>query len=157
MKSTLRISVSVICLLTLLTPFVFAANEQPNEDITSSNFNLVVCDGPALPASMKAPDNYRVCDLKAVMKEIQHIMNILIIFGVVVAIGGFSYSGFLYIYHGSEPKARSEASGVFKKVFWGFIVMLTAWFIVYQILSWIQCKPGDKNCETSPTSLLKNQ
>ena len=134
-----------------------AQNTQPNEDITSSNFNLVVCDGPDIPKSAGGnPQGYRVCDFNAAMQEVQHLINILIIFGVVVAVGGFCYAGYLYIAHGSEPGARSDANSVFRKVFIGFIIMLTAWFIVYQILSWLQCGPGSTNCNAPGTSLLKN-
>ena len=135
MKSLSRILIVSSCLLTLAAPFASAQSQtQPNEDITSSNFSLIVCDGPALPSTIQAPANYRPCNFAAAMQEVQHIINIFIIFGVVAAIIGFCYAGFLYIARGSEPSARSEANDIFKKVFIGFIIMLTAWFIVYQIL-----------------------
>jgi Kef-type K+ transport system membrane component KefB len=90
------------------------------------------------------------------MREVQHLINIMIIVGILAAIAGFCYAGFLYIVHGSEPSSRSEASSVFKKVFIGFIIMLTAWFIVYQILSWLQCGANSTDCRSVGTALLGN-
>lgn len=168
-KFGLKTILASSCLLTLASPFVFAQNSvAPNEDITSSNFSLVVCDGPNVPSgnpqvpTYDAQGNssgtraYVVCDFAAAMKEVQHLINIMIIVGVVAAVAGFCYAGFLLIAHGSNPSSRTEASSVFKKVFIGFILMLTAWFIVYQLLSWLQCGANQTTCQSVGTALLKN-
>ena len=47
----------------------------------------------------------------------------------------FTYAGYLFL-TGKEGD-RKKAYDVFPKVFWGFIIMLTAWFVVYQILNWL--------------------
>jgi hypothetical protein len=100
-------------------PMAFAANGQtlktsiPNEDPFSSNFNLVVCDGPQYPGQ---PSDYRICDFNA-------------------AIVGFSYAGYLYIT--GVPGNISKAHDIFKKVILGFVIMLAAWFIVYQLITWL--------------------
>lgn len=174
-KLALKIVVLSSCLFTLVSPIAFAQLNTPdqNEDITSSNFSLVVCDGPDLSGLKTAikmtvkgqevttqpgqnPQGYTPCDFAAAMKEIQHLINIMIIVGVVAAIAGFCYAGFLLVTKGSSSSARSEASGVFKKVFIGFIIMLTAWFIVYQVLSWLQCGFDSTDCKPIGTALLKN-
>lgn len=129
-------------------PEVLAAEENLN--INSSAFSLVVCDGPKIPDSAKKgliPDNpaefeakfghpppYVPCDFNAAMTQIQHLINIAIILGVLVAICLFTYAGYLYIKGG---KGIDEAKKIFPKVFWGFIIMLSAWFIVYQLLNWL--------------------
>lgn len=160
-------SVTLLASLSLLpaSSLVQAQNQQ-YEDITNSNFKIVTCDGPHNPKGDPAVPTYDasgkqsgtrpyvVCDFGAAMQEIQHLINIMIIVGVVAAIGGFCYAGYLYVVHGSESGARSEASGVFKKVFIGFIIMLTAWFVVYQILAWLQCGPGSTNCQSVGSALL---
>lgn len=137
---------SVTILLFLLSSFAILPApsvvhaQSSNEDITSSNFSLVVCDGPDMSKVPGGnPRGYRVCDFRALMVEGQHLINILIILGVLFALVGFSYAGFLYIWHGSESGKRDEANEIFKKVFIGFIIMLTAWVLVYQILSWLTC------------------
>lgn len=149
---------------------VVLAQTQSNEDITSSNFRLTNCDGPGFGSGVSNPDvptygpdgkpngtrPYVVCNFGTAMQEIQHLINIMIIVGVLAAIVGFCYAGFLYVTRGSEPGARSEASSVFRKVFIGFIIMLTAWFVVYQLLSWLECGTGSTNCQAAGTSLLGN-
>ena len=113
-----------------------------SENINSSSFRLLICDGPPLPtADMVAArtavigHTYVPCDFNGAMMQVQHIINIAIIAGVLVAIFGFSYAGFLYI-RGREAD-RTQASSMFQKIFIGFIIMLSAWFIVYQLLSWL--------------------
>jgi len=167
--SVLKILALGSCLITLAAPFAFAQTNG-NEDITSSNFSLVVCDGPAYPKSAggnpkvttydakgnpSGTREYVVCDFYAAMHEVQHLINIMVILGVVASIAGFCYAGFLLIARGSEPGARSEASDVFMKVAKGFIIMLTAWFLVYQILAWLECGPGNTDCQAIGSSLLK--
>lgn len=121
-------------------------NDLPPENITKSNFSLVVCDGPPLPervlnempAEKKA--SYRPCDFNAAMMEVQHLINIAIVLGVLAAIFGFSYVGYLYIT--GVPSNITKARDIFKKLAIGFIIMLTAWFIVYQLLNWLTGDSG---------------
>jgi hypothetical protein len=164
-----RVFIVSVCLISLATPFVHAQNDFPSEDITNSNFSLVVCDGPDMSKARgsnpkiqqydakgnpSGERNYVVCDFRAAMKEVQHLINIMIIIGVIASVAGFCYAGFQLIVNGSNPTARTEASGVFKKVFFGFIIMLTAWFIVYQILAWLQCAPNEPKCKSPASALL---
>jgi len=132
---------------------------EPNLNITSSNFQLTVCDGPNYPGGNNPPISvpvydstgkqtgttqraYVPCDFNAMMKEIQHLINIATVVGVLIAIFGFCYAGYLYIVGGSNPSKRSQANDAFKKIGIGFIIMLSAWFIVYQILSWLTGNSG---------------
>lgn len=121
----------------------FAAYAQTvdinNPNINDSGFRLMICDGPTLPTNIPAPTNlghtYVPCDFKALMQEGQYLINVMIILGVVVAIIGFAIAGALYI-TGVE-KNINRAKGIFPKLGIGFILMLTAWFIVSQILIWL--------------------
>lgn len=123
---------------TIFVP-VYAANNT--ENISSSGFKLNVCDGPAgvrnqLDPSSKEYKEFVPCDFRAVMILIQHLINIMISVGVVAAVAGFSYAGFLYITH--VPAKITLAHEIFKKVGIGLVLMLSAWAIVYQILTWLQ-------------------
>ncbi len=147
--------VAVVTLVFLLTisfnPLLAQTNVMPinSENINSSAFRLTVCDGPAIPSSAASsiPTDaaefkakfghdlpYVPCDFKGLMMQIQHLINIAIIGGVLLAVGLFTYAGFLYVRGG---KHVDEAKKIFPKVFWGFIIMLSAWFIVYQLLNWL--------------------
>ncbi len=105
---------------------------NPNEPFGA--FKLLICDGPAGANIDKDPD-YRACDFKGLMQQVQYLINVMIILGLVGGMIGMAYAGYLYI-QGTE-KGISTAKGMLPKMFWGLIFMLTAWFIVSQILFWL--------------------
>ena len=111
-------------------------------NITSPDFKIVVCDGPTPPKGVVVPNDYVPCDFNGVILQVQHIIDIAIAAGVLIAIIGFCYAGFLYI-KGGESDIK-KAKEFFPKIFWGFIIMISAWFIVYQILSWLTDNAGFK-------------
>lgn len=121
---------------TLQTPLT-----EPTTNPSSSAFKIAVCDGPA-GANKNNDPKYVPCDFNAVMLLIQHLINIMMVIGVLVAIVMFSFAGWLMI-TGTE-KNISRAKSIFPKVFIGFIIMLSAWFIVYQVLSWLASNDGFK-------------
>ncbi|HTK33133.1 MAG TPA: hypothetical protein VL335_01135 [Candidatus Paceibacterota bacterium] len=151
MKKTLF---SLFTLSLLLTPVVFAQGVQTltspaaSEDPTQSSFRIVVCDGPDNPAINKPVplyDNngkptgqtrpYVVCNFNGAMLTVQHLINIAMVLGVFAAIVLFTYAGYLML-KGTDSD-RNKAKDIFPKILWGFVIMLSAWFIVYQILSWL--------------------
>ena len=142
--------------------FADTTNTLTSPDSTSNpnttGFKLISCDGPDLSglttsinvtvngkvesntppaggAPGRNPDGYIPCNFNGVMIQVQHLINVMMVVGVFAAIAAFSYAGFLYV-SGSEGNIK-KAHEIFPKIFWGFIIMLSAWFIVYQILSWL--------------------
>lgn len=109
---------------------------QTTESPTSpfGAFKLVQCDGPA-GANINNDPKYVPCDFRGLMIQIQFLINAAIVIGVLAAMIGFAYAGFLYI-TGTQENIK-KAKSIFPKIFWGFIIMLTAWFIVFQILKWL--------------------
>jgi len=53
---------------------------------------------------------------------------------------GFLYAGLLYI--SGEEKKIETAKKMLPTMIKGFVIMLGAWFIIYQILSWIASDSG---------------
>ncbi len=105
-------------------------------NINDKGFKFVVCDGPTLPKGMTPPsDPYVPCDFNGLIATAQHLINIAIVGGVFAFIIGFCFMGY-WLVTGTESN-RKKAKDLFPKIFWGFIIMLSAWFIVYQILSWL--------------------
>lgn len=123
-------------------------------DPTKKDFRLVSCDGPDLSRlstttrAQLIPTNeaefikkyghgfpYVPCDFNGAMGQIRHLINVLIIAGIFVAIIGFSIGG--YFYTTGVPSNIERAKLTFRNVAIGLGVMLAAWFIVYQILSWL--------------------
>ncbi len=118
-------------------------------DPNDKGFRLVVCDGPRLPPNVTPPKaNYVACDFNGVMLQIQHLINISMVLGVLGAVVGFSIAGAFYI-TGQQDKIK-RAKEIFQKVLVGFIIMLSAWFIVFQLLSWLTDNQAFKTLLGSP-------
>jgi hypothetical protein len=132
----------------------------------NSAFKVAVCDGPDMSKlkvnNGKNPEvevfdsngiktgtrPYVVCDFNGAMLQVQHIINIMMVIGVLVAILMFSYAGGLYV-TGKQANI-DKAHAIFPKIFFGFIIMLSAWFIVYQILGWLTDNDGFKTLLGKP-------
>lgn len=130
---TSRILATILPLFIFLTIFStamipLAYSAESNNDPASSDFRLVVCDGP------------EDCDFNAVIEQVQVIINAMVVFGVMAAVIGMTYAGYLYL-TGKESNIN-KAKDIFPKMFWGFIFMLSAWFIVIQILKWLTGDSG---------------
>lgn len=130
----------------------------------SPDFRLSVCDGPHRPGSVISADNaltpeqfkakyahlppYVDCDFKGLLLQVQFLINAMIVLGVLAAIATFTYAGVLYL-TGSQEKIKT-ARNIFKKVGFGFLMMLTAWFIVYQGLEWLKVSDGVRKLLGNP-------
>jgi hypothetical protein len=151
-----RVGDFILCLafLFLSTSFlsihpIHAATPSAEVNPNDPGFNFIVCDGPRLPPTYKNPPaNYRVCDFNALMTQVQKLINIAMVAGVFVAIGGFCYMGYLFM-TGKEDD-RKKGKEIFPKIFIGFIIMLSAWFIVYQLLGWLLKYPSLRTLLGSP-------
>lgn len=97
------------------------------------DFKLSFCNGPALPGG--APAGYVPCDFNGLMGQVQLLINAMIILGLLCAIGGFSYAGFLYI--SGEQAKITHAKEILRKTVVGLLIMLGSWAIVYQLLTWL--------------------
>lgn len=142
-KNIRNILFIVLVAMFTLGSFTFEVKaDTPSVDINSSGFRLTVCDGPEIPVGIgiTVPANYVPCNFKGVMTQLQHLLDVAIVLGVLVAIGGFSYAGYLYMT--GIPGNRTHANSIFTNVVVGFIIMLSAWFIVYQILAWLTGNSG---------------
>ncbi len=146
------LAIGVAFLLTLVVvvgPYSALAQNNPartlnspsNENVNDTGFKLTVCDGPA-EANLNHDQNYVTCDFNGAMLQIQHLINIAMIVGVLAAIVLFTWAGFLYVTSAGDTTKLNSAHAIFKKVIIGFIIMLSAWFVVYQLLDWLTGKSG---------------
>lgn len=129
-------------MLATASPLV-RAQVNPDPDYSnpfSTKFRLVICDGPELPKSMSPRPGYIPCNFEGFMLQVQHLINIMISGGILLSVALFTWAGYLYIT--GIPGKISQAKEIFKKVFIGLLVMLSAWFIIYQILAWLVPNPA---------------
>jgi hypothetical protein len=146
MKNFIKTLFLSVLVLVLILPSISLAQDRPkaSDDPTSSDFRLVWCDGPRDLVkygnlSETEKNNFVPCDFAGAMGQVQHLINIMLGLGVLSAIVLFCWAGYLYIQAATVGKEEGikDAKVIFKKVIVGFVIMICAWFIVYQLLAWL--------------------
>ena len=172
MKHFIQRYIPTLIILTIFsmgTIFSVAAAQSvqmPPSDPTKDTFRLVACDGPANlnhirpDGSLDGSKAYRrdkedvvqfkkdfgheppfiACDFNGLLIQVQHLINVMLVVGVLVAVGMMTWAGALYM--SGNPAKKTRAHGIFPKIGIGFILMLSAWFIVYQVLAWLTDNEG---------------
>jgi hypothetical protein len=92
---------------------------------------LVKCDGVLKPGE---PGRREVCNFAALFDTINKTINWMFYISIPVATALFAYAGLLYM-RGTSG-SRTQANTIFTNVGIGFIIMLTAWFLVRQVVGW---------------------
>lgn len=107
-----KIILPILFLFLIIVPFfVFAQNQ-----------------GPFVPDC--GPQNN--CGYRELLILVNNIINWIIIISVPVAAGVFAWAGILYMTTGVMD-TKAKAKEMLWKVFWGFVVILSAWIIVTTI------------------------
>ncbi len=75
------------------------------------------------------------CDFVSFMKMANYLINWAFTISIPVIVGLLAYSGFLYMTGKEENLKRSKR--IMQNAVIGFIIMLTAWFIVSTLLKWL--------------------
>ena len=81
---------------------------------------IVPCDGPN-------------CNFNHLVNLVANIVDFITMISVFVATLLFGWAGWLYVTAGGKPDQIKKAHGIFTTVFWGFVIILTAWLIVNTI------------------------
>jgi hypothetical protein len=71
------------------------------------------------------------CGWEGLMILAQGIISFIIQLSIPVAAGLFIYAGFLYVTAVDDGGKVTKAKEIFKTTFWGFVIILGAWLIVY--------------------------
>jgi hypothetical protein len=110
----LVLSISAAVFLVLISPvFCYAAGPSDSGFFSGP---LVTCK-----------DN---CDFDALLKTINNIIKFLIFLGIVFSSVVMAYVGFIYLTSAGNTSKLESAKGIFWKVIWGIVIMLSAWLIV---------------------------
>lgn len=102
-----------VLILSVMIPVLVLAAENP----------LIPCDG----VSTK-------CEFKHVVILVNNVISFIINISITVASGMLIWAGILYATAGPDTGKTSRAKGIFKAVIVGFLVMFSAWLIVYTIV-----------------------
>lgn len=76
------------------------------------------------------------CTFSSIFVLINNVINFLLfVIALPVAAIMLAYAGFLFMFSGMQPEARSKAKRIFGKVVFGFVLAAAAWLIVHLVLS----------------------
>lgn len=75
------------------------------------------------------------CSFKHLGDLLNNLIKNMVIASTFLATLAFAWAGFLMIKGGSNPGVRDEAKKIFQKVMMGYLLILTAWIVVYTITS----------------------
>jgi len=75
------------------------------------------------------------CNLCSIGQLMKNIINFLLGISILLAVAMFAYAGFMYATRGTSETRVTKAHAVFKNVFLGFLVAISAWLIVQTIIS----------------------
>jgi hypothetical protein len=92
--------------------------------------SMIVCDG-----TVPNPNNLPKCDFGSLITLVNVLISNLVVLSTLLATMVFIYAGFILLTSGGNPGARDRAKGMLGKVVIGYIVVLSAWIIVYTITS----------------------
>ncbi len=109
--------------------------------------------GDTLPAGKNIGDIKDPCGWGHLIQLVSNVANYLIILGAAFSAVAFGWAGFLMMTAGGEMSKIEQAKSIFGKVLVGFLLMLSAWLIVYAIeAGFIKNTTEFKSLLTSPAS-----
>ncbi len=77
-----------------------------------------------------------MCGYQDLVQLGKNILDFIVVLSIPIAAIGFSYAGYLYLTAGIEGEGNlKKAKDIFTKIFIGFVLIISAWLIVYTITS----------------------
>ena len=74
------------------------------------------------------------CGFEELITLIQRVIDFIIVTGTSVAALLFAWAGWLYMSARGDTGQIGKAHNVFTTVFWGYVIILSAWLVVRTIL-----------------------
>ncbi len=123
-------------LLIFLLSLVLIPNDSSAQGVGASldYSGLVKCDG--VVNELVEPDRNISCNFYNLIVIINQLINWAFTLSLPVVAGMFAYAGYLHI-SGSETDLKRSRE-IMKNAIIGFIIALTAWFIVTTLVDWIK-------------------
>lgn len=98
-------------------------------------FSALAAWNPAEPIVPCGGAGQSSCDWKGLIQLASNILDVIIYFAVFLAVIFFAYAGFKYLTAGANVGAIKSAHQIFRNVFLGLVLTLSAWLIVELILT----------------------
>jgi hypothetical protein len=103
------------------------------ESVTNATQNVNTVGGIVPCTKPYSPDDPESCGLGKFIQLIQNIINALFLISVPLATIAFVYIGFTLLTAQGNVTKRNDAKRVAKSVIVGFVIILSAWLVVYTI------------------------
>ena len=118
-----------------VSTWTFPANAPVITPASGTYSGLVPCGNQYYPASdpVHGGEVSNPCTFADFFTGIKNVTDALIKIALAVAAISFSYAGFLYMTAFGDEGKVEHAHEIFRKVVWGFVIMLGAWLIVTTI------------------------
>ncbi len=128
-----KLALVFLITFSLLPNFSLAATttNKVNTELSYKD-SFVQCDGVK---SENEPNRQNVCNFVGLINSVKYIINWAFAISIPVIIGLLAWSGLL---HMTGKQANIEKSyKIMQNAVFGFIIMITAWFIVTTLLKWV--------------------
>lgn len=124
----LLVSAALVFMVLPALAFAQAPSSPPSSTIIPCGF-----DGPDADRTVGPSE---ACNFNHLIILAQNVINFLI-FKIAAPLAAimFAYAGFLYVTNRGNEGQIKQAHDIFLYVFWGFVVCLAAWLIIYFITS----------------------
>lgn len=131
MNTFKKIIVAYFLGMALLSPVLVLA-----QDVKLDYSGFVKCDGVTRASET---DRQTKCDFAALMDTVIKAINWMFYITIPIATALFAYAGVLYMT--GQPKYITTAKSIFTTAATGFIIMISAWFLVRQFVTWFVKDP----------------
>jgi hypothetical protein len=122
MKKTILINIGIaVLLMAIVLPAITHAQNI---------FNVVPCGNESDPQIAA-----RSCTLSHLFQLINNVIKVLVILSFPATMIAWTWVGILLLTSGGDSGRITRAKGIAIKVLWGFIIILSAWLLVYTILN----------------------
>ena len=131
MNAFKKILIGFAIAMTVITgvPMVGLAETVPEQRQSGYKVILSCEDGDVIPGS----NGEHKCTFTDFMRQIDHLISLLLYIAVLLAIISFVYAGFKLIFSGGNEEALKHAKHIFWNVVVGLVLAYGAWIIVHFI------------------------
>src|SRR3989344_1334669 len=145
-KRFLAISFALLTLVAVFTPTSFVYALDFSKSLVPCGWDGAHCplktcigdDGQPCPGNGEPKTNgildpWEMCNFTDFVFMVGGIINGTVMMISVYAAISFMYAGYAYLTSGGSQEAVGRAKSIFIKVFIGYMVVLTAWLMIYTI------------------------
>lgn len=127
-KLFLLFTMSIIMIL----PTLAFAETMPEQ--RKDGYKVILdCKGDSGAKDIPGSNGEKPCGFNDFMRQIDHIISLLLYVAVVLAVISFVYAGFKLIFSGGNEDALKHAKHIFWNVLVGLVLAYGAWIIVHFI------------------------